>query len=67
MKFLSFVQALFESASGQPAHDDVTVWLHDPLAHPALETMSERELGDLPFNRGYQPLRNRSAACGTCG
>ncbi|NGN40430.1 hypothetical protein G6N74_05085 [Mesorhizobium sp. CGMCC 1.15528] len=67
MKFLSFVRALFEPATGQPAHDDVAVWVRDPLAHPVLEAMSERELGDLPFNRGYQSLRNRSAACGTCG
>jgi len=67
MKFLSFVQALFEPLSGQLAHDDVAVWVRDPLAHPALEIMSERELGDLPFNRGYQPLRSRSVACGTCG
>ncbi|WP_340116310.1 hypothetical protein [Pelagibius sp. 7325] len=27
------------------------VWRRDPLAHPALRTMSQRELGDLPFNR----------------
>jgi hypothetical protein len=26
-------------------------WLRDPLSHSALEPMSERELGDLPFRR----------------
>jgi hypothetical protein len=30
-------------------------WLRDPLAHPALEAMSERELADLPFARGSRP------------
>lgn len=24
-------------------------WLTDPLSHPVLNTMSERELGDVPF------------------
>ncbi|TPN02208.1 hypothetical protein FJ977_04860 [Mesorhizobium sp. B2-1-3A] len=24
-------------------------WLTDPLSHPVLNTMSERELGDMPF------------------
>jgi len=26
-------------------------WRRDPLSHPAIEAMSERELGDLPFRR----------------
>lgn len=26
-----------------------TTWLNDPLSHPALGAMSERELGDVPF------------------
>ncbi len=26
-------------------------WVRDPLSHPVLESMSERELGDLPFRR----------------
>ncbi len=64
MKFLSFVQSLFERVAGQPTTDEIAIWVRDPLAHPALETMSQRELGDLPFNRGYQPLRSRSVTCG---
>jgi hypothetical protein len=35
-------------------------WLRDPLAHPDLDAMSERELADLPFARGA----NVMAACG---
>jgi len=26
-------------------------WVRDPLSHPVLDSMSERELGDLPFRR----------------
>ncbi|ESW92122.1 hypothetical protein ACYG9R_04250 [Mesorhizobium sp. RSR565B] len=28
---------------------DVLNWVTDPLSHPVLDTMSERELGDMPF------------------
>jgi len=28
---------------------EVARWVTDPLSHPALDTMSERELGDMPF------------------
>ncbi len=27
-------------------------WHRDPLSHPALQAMSQRELGDLPFDPG---------------
>lgn len=26
-------------------------WMRDPLSHPALQAMNERELADLPFRR----------------
>ncbi|WP_353642324.1 hypothetical protein [Mesorhizobium sp. WSM2239] len=29
-------------------------WILDPLSHPDVEAMTERELADLPFNRGYR-------------
>jgi hypothetical protein len=29
-------------------------WILDPLSHPDIEVMTERELADLPFNRGYR-------------
>ncbi|CAK7255214.1 MULTISPECIES: hypothetical protein [unclassified Shinella] len=28
---------------------ETPVWLRDPLAHPEIETMDSRALGDLPF------------------
>jgi hypothetical protein len=34
-------------------------WYRDPLAHPSVERMSERELADLPFDRGRMPFRSR--------
>ena len=37
-------------------------WIRDPLSHPALEVMSERELADLPFRSA--PSRTRLAEAG---
>lgn len=54
MKFLSFVQRLSGARAHVPASDEIVAWMRDPLAHPALGAMSQRELGDLPFNRGCQ-------------
>jgi hypothetical protein len=39
-------------------------WLHDPLAHPAIEAMDSRMIGDLPFGlfrAGTQPAAQASA------
>ncbi|WP_274426539.1 hypothetical protein [Chelativorans sp. YIM 93263] len=30
--------------------DDVEHWRRDPLAHPAIKAMDERERADLPFS-----------------
>lgn len=54
MKFLSFVQLLSGARARVPASDEIVAWMRDPLAHPALGAMSQRELGDLPFTRGCQ-------------
>lgn len=40
-------------------------WLRDPLAHPDLEAMGERELADLPFSRA--PRRAPPSAATSCG
>jgi hypothetical protein len=37
-----------ETSAGQES------WILDPLSHPDVEAMTERELADLPFNRGYR-------------
>ncbi|WP_214474665.1 hypothetical protein [Mesorhizobium sp. dw_380] len=48
---LSSLKVMF--TANQPyeprSESDTQRWLADPLSHPALNTMSERELGDVPF------------------
>ncbi|TPI37024.1 hypothetical protein FJW07_15735 [Mesorhizobium sp. B3-1-9] len=51
MKILSLLKGL-SGAEARPRDDDddeMTRWITDPLSHPVLDTMSERELGDMPF------------------
>lgn len=44
------------SGNTTPRHfDDTAPWLRDPLSHPALESMSQRELADLPFRTSARP------------
>jgi hypothetical protein len=43
--------APFRQARGQPAAPRQEAgWRRDPLSHPALARMTQRELGDLPFD-----------------
>lgn len=50
VKILSLLRAFSVSGAGQgPRHDEIANWVTDPLSHPVLDTMSERELGDVPF------------------
>ena len=50
LKFLLF---LIRPAPGAQTidPDQQRQWLRDPLSHPVLDAMSQRELGDLPFRR----------------
>jgi hypothetical protein len=48
---IKFLLSQFRRSRLSPSLDDKLQWLRDPLSHPALETMSQRELGDLPFRR----------------
>ncbi|WP_299400201.1 hypothetical protein [Pelagibius sp.] len=38
--------------TGRPGAQPSVGWRRDPLTHPALQAMSQRELGDLPFDPG---------------
>jgi hypothetical protein len=51
LNMLSSLKALFVvNTPHQPRSESDTLrWLTDPLSHPVLNTMSERELGDVPF------------------
>lgn len=42
------------------AKAEAGLWRRDPLAHPVLDAMSQRELGDLPF---VLPEPTPPAAC----
>ena len=51
LSMLSSLKVLFATdAPHEPGRESETQrWLTDPLSHPVLNTMSERELGDVPF------------------
>ncbi len=52
MKIISILSDLSTNwRRGASGSESRLRWLRDPLAHPALEAMSERELADLPFGR----------------
>ncbi|AZO09283.1 hypothetical protein EJ074_09250 [Mesorhizobium sp. M3A.F.Ca.ET.080.04.2.1] len=51
MKILSFLKTLSVPGPrrGRRDESEIAGWVVDPLSHPVLDTMSERELGDMPF------------------
>jgi hypothetical protein len=51
LRMLSSLKVLFAANTPyEPRRESETLeWLTDPLSHPVLNTMSERELGDVPF------------------
>ena len=52
MKKFSIFGWLPQTARPVASVDERLVWLRDPLSHPAIEAMAERERADLPFDRG---------------
>lgn len=58
MKIISILRSLSTPVE-QADPERKAHWIRDPLAHPDLEIMTERELADLPFSRG---LRTGTAA-----
>ncbi|MDX8436264.1 MULTISPECIES: hypothetical protein [Mesorhizobium] len=50
MKILSLLKVFSADGARRNRHDgEITRWIVDPLSHPVFDTMSERELGDVPF------------------
>lgn len=51
LKILSLLKIFLAGRARQEPRpeNEVARWLVDPLSHPVLDTMSERELGDVPF------------------
>ena len=63
MKILSLLKGL-SGAEARPRDDDeVARWITDPLSHPVLDTMSERELGDIPFRLTAHRTAHEAAGC----
>ncbi|RUU50064.1 hypothetical protein [Mesorhizobium sp. M2C.T.Ca.TU.002.02.1.1] len=49
MKILSLLKGLSGTMARPRDDGEIARWITDPLSHPVLDTMSERELGDMPF------------------
>jgi hypothetical protein len=49
MKILSLLKGLSGIEARQRDDGQIARWIMDPLSQPVLDTMSERELGDMPF------------------
>ncbi len=59
-KIFSMIAAALK-AEAEPA--ETPVWMRDPLAHPEIETMDSRALGDLPFGLFRAQTQSNEAAC----
>ncbi|BCM18104.1 hypothetical protein [Mesorhizobium sp. J8] len=49
MKILSLLKGFSGTEARSRDDGEIARWITDPLSHPVLDTMSERELGDIPF------------------
>lgn len=56
MKIFSILVGLVAGRveAGGSDSERAIAWVRDPLAHPDIARMDERELADLPFNRGFR-------------
>ncbi|MES0123533.1 hypothetical protein NKL05_15770 [Mesorhizobium sp. C420B] len=67
MKILSWLGAFSPIGTQPHRHDSEAInWVTDPLAHPVLDTMSERELADMPFRLTAGRTRFEAAPPRTC-
>ncbi|TGQ26132.1 hypothetical protein EN802_29560 [bacterium M00.F.Ca.ET.159.01.1.1] len=63
MKILSLLKG-FSSTQARPSDEgEIARWVIDPLSHPVLDTMSERELGDMPFRLTARQTVHETASC----
>ncbi|WP_376705687.1 hypothetical protein RQ479_15095 [Mesorhizobium sp. ISC25] len=67
MKILSWLSAFSPIGTQPHRHDSgATSWGTDPLSHPVLDTMSERQLADMPFRLTARRTRFETAPPRTC-
>ncbi|MER8518684.1 hypothetical protein NKI48_26785 [Mesorhizobium sp. M0644] len=67
MKILLWLGAFSPIGTQPRRHDSEGInWVTDPLAHPVLDTMSERELADMPFRLTARRTRFETAPPRTC-
>jgi len=73
LRMLSSLKAMFaaDTSYGPRSGSDAQRWLTDPLSHPVLNTMSERELGDVPFRltarrTAHETASSRAGFGGRC-
>lgn len=57
MKIFSSLATLLQGKHDNHGIDSerFLAWLRDPLSHPDIACMDERELADLPLGRGFRP------------
>jgi hypothetical protein len=57
MKIFSSLITLLQGQNENSGIDSerFLAWLRDPLSHPDIARMDERELADLPLGRGFRP------------
>jgi hypothetical protein len=64
MKILSWLRVLSvtDTQQGRRQESAIASWVIDPLSHPVLDIMSERELGDIPFRMTARRTAYETAA-----
>ncbi|MER9232318.1 hypothetical protein NKI56_09475 [Mesorhizobium sp. M0622] len=67
VKILSWLGAFSPIGTQQRRQDSHAIsWVADPLSHPVLDTMSERELADMPFRLTARRTAYEETSAGTC-
>ncbi|MDR7222416.1 hypothetical protein [Aminobacter aminovorans] len=65
MKIFSSLITLLQGQNENSGIDSerFLAWLRDPLSHPDIARMDERELADLPLGRGFRPALPVPSEC----
>ncbi|WP_421914005.1 hypothetical protein [Mesorhizobium sp.] len=67
LKILSSLNIFFAGSQRLAHESETTRWVIDPLSHPALDAMSERELGDVPFRLTARRTVYETTTLRACG